>query len=162
MEESSKQLLLKDLCARIPYNVVGKCEIDASYDTSFDTVFQTHKFNAEVYGIKEDLLLVTPLIEDNDDQTYAEEEVADGVSILDFTPYLFPLSSMTEEQEDKWYEVFVDPLSKKLDRHTRQEGLQLQADAQAFGIEYLLKNHFDIYGLIPMGLALDATGLNIY
>ena len=162
MNEKEKDLLIKDLCARIPYNVVGKCEIDASYDTSFDTVFQTHKFNAEVYGIKEDLLLVTPLIEDNDEQTYAEEEVADGVSILDFTPYLFPLSSMTEEQEDEWYEVFVDPLSKKLDRHTRQEGLQLQADAQAFGIEYLLKNHFDYRGLIEKGLAIDATGLNIY
>jgi hypothetical protein len=29
-------------------------------------------------------------------------------------------------------------------------------------IDWFLKNHFDIYGLIPMGLALDATGLNIY
>ena len=162
MKQEHKELLLKDLYARLPYGVKGKCELDASYDTSFDTVFQTHKFNAEVYGIKEDLLLVTPLIEDNDEQTYTEEEVADGVSILDFTSYLFPLSSMTEEQEDEWYEVFVDPLSKKLDRHTRQECLQLQTYAQAFGIEYLLKNHFDIYGLIQMGLAIDATGLNIY
>ena len=28
--------------------------------------------------------------------------------------------------------------------------------------EWFYKNHFDIYGLIPMGLAIDATGLNIY
>ena len=69
---------------------------------------------------------------------------------------------MTEEQEDEWYEVFIDPLSKKLDKHTRQEYLQFQADAQAFGIEYLLKNHFDYRGLIEKGLAIDATGLNIY
>ena len=162
MTQEDKELLLNDLCGRLSYGVIGRCEIDASYDTSFDTIFQTHKFNAVLYGIKEDLLFVTPLIEDNDEQTFAEEEVADGVSILDFTPYLFPLSSMTEEQEDEWYEVFVDPLSKKLDRHTRQEGLQLQADAQAFGIEYLLKNHFDYRGLIEKGLAIDATGLNIY
>jgi hypothetical protein len=27
---------------------------------------------------------------------------------------------------------------------------------------WLLKNHFDINGLIPMGLANDATNLNIY
>ena len=29
-------------------------------------------------------------------------------------------------------------------------------------INQLIKHHFDIYGLIPMGLALDATGKNIY
>jgi hypothetical protein len=27
---------------------------------------------------------------------------------------------------------------------------------------WLIKNHFDVYDLIPMGLANDATGLNIY
>ena len=76
--------------------MIGRCEIDASYDTSFDTIFQIHKFDAEIYGIKEDLLLVNPLIEDNDEQTFAEEEVADGVAILDFTPYLFPLSYLSQ------------------------------------------------------------------
>ena len=35
--ELLKELLLKDLCARLPYGVIGQCEIDASYDTSFDT-----------------------------------------------------------------------------------------------------------------------------
>ena len=34
-----------------------------------------------------------------DEQNFAEEEVDDGVDILDFTPYLFPLSSMTDEQQ---------------------------------------------------------------
>lgn len=29
-------------------------------------------------------------------------------------------------------------------------------------INQLIKNHFDIYGLIPKGLAIDATELNIY
>lgn len=29
-------------------------------------------------------------------------------------------------------------------------------------INWLNENHFDIYGLIPMELALDATNLNIY
>jgi hypothetical protein len=29
-------------------------------------------------------------------------------------------------------------------------------------IDWLNKNHFDYRGLIPMGLALDATGQNIY
>jgi hypothetical protein len=29
-------------------------------------------------------------------------------------------------------------------------------------IQWCYKNHFDIYGLIPKGLAIDATGKNIY
>ena len=70
MTQEDKELLLKDICARLPYGVRGKCEIDASYDKLFDTILQTHKFDAVVYGIKEDLLLVTPLIEDKEDMNY--------------------------------------------------------------------------------------------
>ena len=128
MTQEDKELLLKDICARLPYGVI----IQIKDWTVLDAELKIGHINR---------------LQIND---------------VELKPYLFPMSSMTEEQEDEWYEVFVDPLSKKLDRHTRQEGLQLQADAQAFGIEYLLKNHFDIYGLIPMGLAIDATNLNIY
>ncbi len=158
MNEKEKDLLIKDICARIPYNVVGKCEIDASYDTSFDTVFQTHKFNAVVFGIKEDLLFVTPLIEDSDEQTFAEEEVADGVSILDFKPYLFPISSMTDEQK-KEYENVCELDTEILEKHT-MDGAPFPALYNSQ--DWLNKNHFDYRGLIPMGLANDATELNIY
>ena len=150
MKQENRELLLKDLCARLPYGVKGKCELDASYDTSFDTVFQTHKFYAKVYGIKEDLLLVTRLIEDNDEQTYAEEEVADGVSILDFTPYLFPLSSMTDEQKSRYHLCLTRIL------FARNDSLLILL------IDWLNKNHFDYRGLIEKGLAIDATGLDIY
>lgn len=148
MTQEQRDLLIKDLCARLPYGVKGQCEIDASYDTSFGTIYQTHKFDAVVYGINEDLLLVTLLIEDEDKQNFAEEEVADGVDILDFTPYLLPMSSMTDEQEKEYnnlncYEFGCFP-------HTEE------------ALDYLIKNHFDYRGLIENGLALDATGLNIY
>ena len=153
MTQEDKELLLNDLCGRLAYGVIGRCEIDASYDTSFDTIFQTHKFNAEAYGIKEDLLLVTPLIEDNDEQTYAEEEVVDGVSILDFTPYLFPLSSMTDEQKviygDLCYSI-IQSLAKNMQSELNEL------------INWLNAHHFDYRGLIEKGLAIDATGLNIY
>ena len=154
MKQENRELLLKDLCTRLPYGVKGKCELDASYDTSFDTVFQTHKFNAEVYGIKEDLLLVTPLIEDNDEQTYAEEEVADGVSILDFTPYLFPLSSMTDEEWEDYQKIrMIDWV------HGDINGTFINAGSI---VDWLNAHHFDHRGLIEKGLAIDATGLNIY
>ena len=145
MTQEDKELLLKDLCARLPYEVVGKCEIDASYDTSFDTKFQTHIFDARVYGLKEDLLLVTPLIEDRDEQEFANEEVANGIDVLDFKPYLFPMSSMTEEQQIN--------LTKFVENGIYGENILY---------DWLNKNHFDYRGLIEKGLAIDATELNIY
>ena len=168
MTQEDKELLLKDLCARIPYEVKGKCEIDASYDTSFDTKFQTHKFDAVVYGLKEDLLLVTPLIEDKDEQEFANEEVADGVDILDFKPYLFPMSSMTDEQCHKFYCRFVeneidynDFKKYYFDSCSWNKVLTLISDCGDI-IDWFNKNHFDYRGLIEKGLAIDATGLNIY
>ena len=158
MTQEDKELLLNDLCGRLAYGLIGRCEIDASYDTSFDTIFQTHKFNAEVYGIKEDLLLVNPLIEDNDEQTFAEEEVADGVAILDFTPYLFPMSSMTEEQK-KEYEKVCELDTEIFSKHP-MDGTPFPALYNSQ--DWLNKNHFDYRGLIEKGLAIDATNLNIY
>ncbi len=63
-------------------------------------------------------------------------------------PYLRPMSSMTEEQEEEYndlnsYELCCFP-------HTED------------ALDYLIKNYFDYRGLIPMELAIDATGLNIY
>ena len=64
-------------------------------------------------------------------------------------PYLFPLSSMTEEQMKEFENTCIK---------------------DCFGILYWTyntfdwfnKNHFDYRGLIPKGLAIDATNLNIY
>ena len=168
MTPKDKELLLKDLCARIPYELVGKCEIDASYDTSFDTKCQTHKFDAMIYGLKEDLLFVTPLIEDRDEQEFANEEVADGVDILDFKPYLFPLSSMTDEQCHKFYCGFVE---NEIDYNDFKKYYfdgclwnKILTSINDCGdvIDWFNKYHFDYRGLIEKGLAIAATGLNIY
>jgi hypothetical protein len=153
MTKEQKELLIKDLCARLPYGVklqnindiesIGKLRSIDLDDYCCEILFYTYQGKALTICDRSKLFRFG--------------------TILRYKPCLFPLSSMTEEQENKWYEVFINPLSKRLeDRHTRQEDLQLRADAQAFGIEYLLKNHFDIHGLIPMGLAIDATNLNIY
>lgn len=169
MTQEEKDLLLRDLCARLPYGVVGQCEIDASYDTSFDTIPQTHKFNAVVYGIKEDLLFVSPMIENQDELEFANEEIANGVDILDFKPYLFPFSSITDEQKSELNKKFnVQLLGNDIySIHYHSEGcwdtdLELDLQDWLWFINWCNENHFDIYGLIPMGLALDATGLNIY
>lgn len=149
MTQEDKELLLKDLCARLPYGVVGQCEIDASYDTSFDTKIQTHKFNATAYGLKEDSLFVIPMIEDEDEQDFANEEVADGIDILDFKPYFFPLSSMTEEQKKEY-------------QYITERWMYDSSYSISDSTDWLNKNHFDYRCLIEKGLAIDATGLNVY
>ena len=140
MTQENKELLLKDLCARLPYNVI--CQVEFR---------ENGKYNSKV-------MLLSGIFTD---EAYFTTK-SGSIYSNEYKPYLFPLSSMTEKQEDEWYDVFIDPLCKKLDRHTRQEYLQFQADSQAFGIEYLLKNHFDYRGLIEKGLAIDATNLNVY
>ena len=96
-------------------------------------------------GIVITILFVIPLIENEDEQNFAEEEVTKGVAFSDFTPYLFPLSSMTKEQQIN--------LTKFVANGINGENILY---------DWYNKNHFDYRGLIEKGLAIDATGLNIY
>lgn len=61
-------------------------------------------------------------------------------------PYLFPLESMTEEQEKEEYEIC--------------KGYLIGYESKL--IDFYHKNHFDYRGLIEKGLAIDCTNLNIY
>lgn len=81
-------------------------------------------------------------------------------------PYLFPLSSMTKEQES--YVHFNTKF-----RITRFENIEVKIDEDDnyFNVDeddwlnlfdWFNKNHFDYRGLIPMGLAENAMGKNIY
>ena len=144
MTQEDKELLLKDLCARVPYGVIGQCEIDASYDTPFETKPQTHGFNAVVYGILEEgSLLVTPLIDDQDVQEFANDEVADGIDILDFKPYLSQMSSMTDYEKIEWHKITIGQ------RWITENNIERC-------IDWLNSHHFDYRGLIEKGLALEA------
>ena len=60
--------------------------------------------------------------------------------------YLFPLSSMTDEQEKECQQI----------KHS------YYYDDSFVLFDWYNKNHFDYRGLIEKGLAIDATGLNIY
>lgn len=65
-------------------------------------------------------------------------------------PYLFPMSSMTEEQKKELWEIgWSSQLCGRFDIMSYLDCLRL--------MEWLNKNHFDYRGLIPQGLALDAT-----
>lgn len=126
MTQEQKDILLKDLCMRLPYGV--KAEILNEENERKQVVVS--------YG---NICYIPEL------GNWWWKECK---------PYLFPLSSMTEEQYDQLY---IDSRVKN-DSVDILDALANDMDA----IEYLLKNRFDIFGLIPMGLANDATGLDIY
>ena len=75
-------------------------------------------------------------------------------------PYLFPLSSMTDEGYAIYSKIWEDT-----GKTAYLEGCHhLISTIKAYKAanDYLLSKHYDVNGLIPMGLAIDATGLNIY
>lgn len=124
MTQEDKDLLLKDLCARLPYEV-----------------------KAQVYNHWRDEV---------QDETITIEnlhQLIETFSIGDIKPYLFPLLSMTEEQ-------YKECLSTK-HKITKSSGKFMYLDSPNT-INYYHRNHFDYRGLIPKGLAIDSTGLNIY
>lgn len=137
MTPEEKSLLIKDLCARLPYGV------------------QVQDTRCGINGKLHDML-VFPLYKGNDVHDYIATTnfytdcYYDDITL--FKPYLFPLSSMTEEQ-DKEYALLQTSAGK--------EGF-LYAWNCANMIDWLNKNHFDYNGLIRKGLAIDATGLNVY
>lgn len=141
-EEEKKDLLFRDLCARVPYGV------KVQYMNNIFVIDYVSPMYGEVK------------LDTSDNWTVGVSEVK---------PYLFPLSSMTDEQKSELNKKFTVQFSGNdiYSIHYHAEGywdndLELDLKDWLWFINWCYKNHFDIYGLIPMGLALDATGLNIY
>lgn len=145
---SDKELLLKDLCARLPYGV--KCKLIYNNKAIKDE-------DATLVGVDK----------------YAHFLFAEfGEDTRKFVckPYLFPLSGMTEEQLKGFYATIRPVIEEALDAwkfdKTEYEGgrpitlKDIKADIVA--VNWMLKNHFDMNGLIEKGLAIDCTNLNIY
>ena len=142
MKQENKELLLRDLCARLPYGVKVKLGDNPNI---FDLEYRI-KF-AVMYG-------------DSD-------KLEDILDIINIKPYLFPLSSLTEEQRNNISKLLIDtqiefPPYGELNTKGCDNLFVCSIKQANVLINYCLTNHLDINGLIENGLALDATGLNIY
>lgn len=129
MKQEDKDLLLKDLCTRLPYKVICECS-PINFRGTLGEISRIYK--------------MCRLFDDFSDE---------NVYIYDCRPYLFPMSSMTEEQKREYNSL-------------RSIGTDECGDITYFNtfksVDWLNENHFDYRGLIPMGLAIDCTNLNIY
>lgn len=119
MKQEDKELLLKDLCSRLPYGVKGYAD---GYISTLEGV--------------------------NVIDSIVEYDMYCQIVVEEFTPYLFPLSSITPKQKAELSMLVV--------------GVEDIFKSFLIEVEFYHKHHIDYRGLIPMGLAVDATGLNIY
>lgn len=157
MKQEDKELLIRDLSARLQYGV--KVQIDLQSDTY--PLITCKVVNVECTDPTSAFVGVeTP------HDTY--EEVREFLC----KPYLFPLSSMTEEQTEEVHNLIYHGVSESVDEtskwlKTRKENelrpiTLTYISSYKLVIDWFCKNHFDYRGLIEKGLALDATNLNIY
>ena len=124
MTQEDKELLYKDLCERLPYGV---------------------KINENIQG---DSTLIG-LVKERAFTTCEVEGCHNDFPIECIKPYLFPLSSVTDEQKEEYQYI--------IERWMYDSSYSISDIT-----DWLNKNHFDYRGLIEKGLAIDATGLNIY
>lgn len=157
MKQEDKELLLKDLCARLDTNLV--CSI---YRTDDEGVGYRDEI---LHGYcKGDIWY----------EFYFREDCSISIdNVSKIKPYLFPLSSMTEESAKELYEMYgfsdEETWIANYIKANNVYGLKLFSEI-GFLVEndldillnWLHKYQFDYRGLIEKGLAIDATGLNIY
>ena len=137
MTQENKQLLLKDLSARLPYGV--KCIVTKS---------RTEE------GQKGDVGKIGWVSLEGVDCIGDREPFFSEFG--NFKSYLIPLSSMTEEQKkyitDRW--GINDEFDFEINPDWGEYFVEL-GDIVDF-IDWLNKNHFDYRGLIEKGLAIEA------
>ena len=109
MTQEEKDLVIKDLCGRLPYNCIVSLAEGGTNGIQWD-----------------DVTLNSYLL-----HQIMEEDAWEYVK-----PYLRPMNSMTDEEEDE-YEIII---RSSLTTH----------------IDWLNKNMFDYRGLIPRRLAIES------
>lgn len=141
MTREQKDLLINDLCGRLSHGV--KCKILETNEVKILGAIQYDGENT-LFDFWED-----------------DQKIQYGYQLYlsEFKPCLLPLSSMTEEQKEE-LNVITDLDIDIAISHIKNDTPNLFTGINR--LNWLLKNHFDIYDLIPVGLANDATGLNIY
>jgi len=138
MKQEDKELLLKDLCSRLPYGV--KCILSEYHIEEFpyNGTYCDKVLNLGINGSTINLL--------NHIEKY-------GVK-----PYLRPMSSMTEEEKREIYNWLVENDVDWFDfSKLRLDEILISFDSSWLLVNWLNAHHFDYRGLIEKGLAIEVT-----
>ena len=135
MTQEDRELLLKDLGGRLPYGV-------------------------KILDVPANVVGKLFLISTTDRVQYETADDTGIQTLYNIKPYLLPLSSMSLDQKREYYMLQDDGLSYNCIYGEIVNTTESYDNWRS--IDYLNTNHFDYRGLIEKGLAIDATGLNIY
>ena len=135
MNKEDKELLLKDLCARLPYGVI--CEYTSIQDglEIRNEIGKLTAIDKDVSGCK---------------HIYAK---IDGhlIGLSDFKPYLRQMYSMTEDEQHEYNLIAMHTIV------TSKGFVHIEATDL---IDWLNAHYFDYRGLIDRGLAIEVTEQN--
>ena len=153
MTQEEKELLLKDLCARLHYGV--KVSIKMSED-NYSDVYDLRDFENDTTSDIRQRVRVWH---------YGDYRSVNSFPIIDCKPYLRPMSSITEEEKEELNKMFCNVGYFFTQEPPYDYGLMVQhADVGSIIISefsevynWLNAHHFDYRGLIEKGLALKAT-----
>ena len=129
MTQEDRELLLKDICARLQYGVI------------VSVTDGTIKYEAYIESVSYKNIQVSP-VSDSNFTAYTFYKISE------IKPYLRPMSSMTEEEENLFSTFRTQIRAMNNYNDFAKECNKL--------IHWLNKNMFDYRGLIPKGLALEA------
>lgn len=136
MTQEDKELLLKDLCARLPYgvNAQGVYEEEADYNipVNHEETVIGHVDGIDRLGF-------------DDGEIYV---VIEGIpcELSDVKLYLRPMSSMTEEEKQKYYDLC----------HQEDDDVWAKCLFDKM-TDFCNQRHLDYRGLIEKGLAIEVT-----
>lgn len=144
MTQEQKDLLLKDLCGRVSYN------------PKFTFGNNVYTLDGIVESVNAECVWTYCL----------HSKGIEPIEIELCRPYLFPLSSMTEEQKNECFNGTPLEIDKYGDIAVKDDfyGNSQYTDLEIYleVIDWLNAHHFDYRSLINKGLAIDATNLGIY
>lgn len=151
MTQEERILLIKDLSARLPYELIVNFEIDTSYDTCYDSVYQTSRFDGELFEINQDGVVDVLPCGDELLVDYINEQIdAEPLEVEYVTPYLRSMSSMTKEEQEELRLLKNALVSCDEANNEKFYGIINEID------EFYYSHYLDSHNLIQKGLGLEA------
>ena len=136
MTQEYKELLLKDVCARLPYGII----------------FQSRHNENEVEG--------EGTFDFRVDDEFTLCKLKHTCELDNCKPYLRPMSSMTEDEKIELKQISNDYLDGWENTKTPLERWKLDAKISYLRFVFYNSHHFDWNDLIPKGLAIEVTEEN--
>ena len=136
MTQEDKQLLLADICARLPYGV--KVAIEYSKG-KYTRIYDLRKIDNDVTSELRQQVTVW---------NYGFYSSVISYPLINCRPYLRPMSSMTEKERTKYLNACGNEMDNAL------------SSPRYCGIDWLNEHHFDYRGLIEKGSAIEVTEEN--